>query len=348
MQINATGLIQIFLTRYKIWKDCQQFYTHSVGPVAEMSPSGIPCFHYKDYKNINACSSKLIAIDCLTESIHSLRFFQKYNKENHYLIFSAGWWDTEKYMLGISYSLIWSSYQLFDMADTYNTPMKFCYYVEKDYDFDSPKPLVFVSTVGNTRPERDFLVNQLEQQLLYKNFILRYSGQDYGVASADLDVVTFKLGEFDPYTVILKSYFHSVSQTLPINMYNQVRFNLVVETDIDFQDSFLPSEKIFKALITGIPFVVVSTPFFLKHLRNLGFETYSKFWDESYDLEIDYQKRIEKIIALCNQLHNFDWEAHRAELEFIKFKNRSNFLNLNRAATSEFLNFERVITGLES
>jgi hypothetical protein len=344
MKINAVdNLVKSFLDRYKIWKDNRKFYCQDTDPVAEVSPDGIPCFHYRDVANINACSNKLIAIDCLTEGLHSARYFSHYNRENHYLIFANGWWDTDKYSFGINYTLISSHFFLHDMADTYNTPMRFCYYLDKNYDFDKSKPMTFISTIGNTRLERNYLVDQLKNSLTYKNFILRYSGQDHGMKSDEVDVVSFERGKFDPYTHLLEEYYHNVSQTLPINMYNLARFNLVVETDINYQDEFFPTEKIFKALITGIPFVLVSTPFFLKHLRNLGFETYNKFWDESYDIELDVRTRIEKIVTLCNQLHNFDWEKHRSELELVKLKNRNNFLNLNRVIDKEFINFENTI-----
>jgi hypothetical protein len=347
MQINATGLVTLFLQRYKIWKDHKQFYQNTNGPVATISENGISCFHYTDIARINACSSKLVAIDCLTEGLHSAQVFNQYSTGKHYLIFSNGWWDITKHPLKINYSLINSYYVLLDMADTYNTPMKFCYYIDKEYKFTETKPMIFVSTIGNVRPERTYLVDQLTQQLEYNNYILKYSGQDLGVDSSVFDVISVCPGEFDPYIELFNSYYHTISQTLPIKLYNQARFNLVVETDIDYQDEFFPTEKIVKALLTGMPFVVVSTPLFLEHLRNLGFVTYGDFWDESYDTELDYQKRIKKIVNLCNQLNHFEWDKHRAELELIQLKNRNNFLNLHRVIDKDFLNFERIVEELD-
>ena len=81
----------------------------------------------------------------------------------------------------------------------------------------------------------------------------------------------------------MEKYYHSISQTLPIDLYNQCRFNLTVETDLDWTNEFFLTEKTVKNLIIGMPFVSVSTPHFLKNLRSLGFETYSSVWDESYD-----------------------------------------------------------------
>jgi hypothetical protein len=119
-----------------------------------------------------------------------------------------------------------------------------------------------------------------------------------------------------------------------------------VESDINYQYGFLLSEKTIKCLISGMPFVIVSTPHFLKYLRELGFYTYSDLWDESYDEELDYVKRIDKIVDLCNNLDKFDWSANQSALELIALKNRSNFLNLNRVLDRGFREFEQSILEL--
>ena len=95
-----------------------------------------------------------------------------------------------------------------------------------------------------------------------------------------------------------------------------------------------------------MPFVAVSTPNFLKHLHQLGFHTYGKLWDESYDAEPNYKIRIDKVVELCNNLENFDWYNRRSELEIIKLKNRDNFLTLNKLASQEFNEFEEKIRNI--
>jgi len=39
----------------------------------------------------------------------------------------------------------------------------------------------------------------------------------------------------------------------------------------------------------------------------MGFRTFSSYFDESYDLEIDPVRRVEKIVGLIEGLQNFDW-----------------------------------------
>lgn len=62
------------------------------------------------------------------------------------------------------------------------------------------------------------------------------------------------------------------------------------------------TEKTFKPIATGMPFVLVSTRHSLQYLRSYGFKTFDSVWDESYDHEIDDNVRIEKIASLLKQL----------------------------------------------
>jgi hypothetical protein len=55
------------------------------------------------------------------------------------------------------------------------------------------------------------------------------------------------------------------------------------------------TEKTFKPIAMGMPFIIVGTQGSLRYLRSYGFKTFGDLWDESYDDEPDDSKRIEKI-----------------------------------------------------
>ncbi len=349
LQINTTeSSVFEFLDQYQTWKDHRKFYKNDTSVlVAQAHQSGIPCFHYTDVHAINQCQEPMIAIDCLTEGKHSINYFNQYCQNKHYIIFTNESHCSQKDLdLKISYTWIFHYFFLFLMADTYNSPQRFCYFLDKEYKFDNAKPMRFISTTGNVRDERTYLKDQILKNIKYKNFIFRYSGVDFGQPSNQYDVIEFVPGEFDPYTAILEKYHHNVSQSLPIDMYNQANFNLVVETDIDYQYGFFLTEKTVKCLITGIPFLILSTPYFLKYLKQLGFCTYDNLWNESYDDELDYAKRVDKIVDLCNNLDTFDWESNQTALELIAMKNKCNFLNLKHVLDNEFQQFEQSIRNL--
>jgi hypothetical protein len=62
------------------------------------------------------------------------------------------------------------------------------------------------------------------------------------------------------------------------------------------------TEKIWKPIMAQQPFVVHGNYLYLQKLREMGFRTFNNYFDESYDLERDRDKRIDKIVSLCENL----------------------------------------------
>lgn len=87
--------------------------------------------------------------------------------------------------------------------------------------------------------------------------------------------------------------------------------NIVTES-LWWGNSIHITEKTDKCFSAGQPFVLVSGHGYLKKLKELGFKTFDKWWDESYDLEIDYEFRIEKIKNTINHIGSFS--LHECEL----------------------------------
>ena len=61
------------------------------------------------------------------------------------------------------------------------------------------------------------------------------------------------------------------------------------------------TEKTFKPIAMGMPFVIVGTRGSLEYLRSYGFRTFEGIWDESYDLADD-SVRIKRIASLLRSL----------------------------------------------
>jgi hypothetical protein len=61
------------------------------------------------------------------------------------------------------------------------------------------------------------------------------------------------------------------------------------------------TEKTFKPIALGMPFVIVGTRGSLEYLRSYGFRTFEGIWDESYDFAED-DVRIERIASLLRSL----------------------------------------------
>jgi len=82
---------------------------------------------------------------------------------------------------------------------------------------------------------------------------------------------------------------------------------LVTETVATGQRLHL-TEKSFKPIALGMPFVIVGTRGSLEYLRSYGFRTFGDIWDESYD-SADDSVRIERIASLLRSLDELPTQA---------------------------------------
>lgn len=75
------------------------------------------------------------------------------------------------------------------------------------------------------------------------------------------------------------------------------------------------SEKIFKPIAVGHPFIFVTVPKSLELLRSLGYKTFHPFIDESYDNEFDDCTRLKLILKEIEKISNY---SDKEVSEFIK------------------------------
>ncbi len=89
------------------------------------------------------------------------------------------------------------------------------------------------------------------------------------------------------------------------------------------------SEKVITPILYMRPFVVIGGPFTLRYLRELGFETFSDYWDESYDEIVDHKDRAQAVLLLLRNILSkplADLQVLLQELESILARNRTHFL----------------------
>jgi len=73
----------------------------------------------------------------------------------------------------------------------------------------------------------------------------------------------------------------------------------------DKQGTVFLSEKIFKPMTCYHPFIVMGNRFSLRELKKLGYETFSNWFDESYD-EMEDTKRINEIVKVLYQIDKIE------------------------------------------
>jgi hypothetical protein len=91
------------------------------------------------------------------------------------------------------------------------------------------------------------------------------------------------------------------------NFYQNSLLSVVTETNFE-NDELTLTEKAFKPAKEKHPFIIIGVKGSLKAMRDMGFKTFSEFWDESYDEEDEPRYRLWKIMQLCIEIGTWDNE----------------------------------------
>jgi hypothetical protein len=125
--------------------------------------------------------------------------------------------------------------------------------------------------------------------------------------------------------------------------YRKTFVSLVTETNVN-QDILFFSEKTYKPIAAQHPFIILGNPNSLKYLKSIGFKTFDKWWDESYDEELDFKIRLEKILDIVKKICTMSYSelySIRKEMNDVCIYNYKHFLK-STGITSELkkLGFE--------
>lgn len=174
-----------------------------------------------------------------------------------------------------------------------------------------PKPFVFDALLGRRKPHRsqayDFInTNDLISQSITtyvddhsNNFKdpTKWIWEDDGLE--DHENVQWTVERIKYY-----GYKMSLSQVIPIKVYNQTAYSLVAETSFD-NDFVFFTEKTVKPILARRLFILLSGRYALATLQELGFKTFDGIIDESYDsieqISDRHQAALEQVKWLCSQ-----------------------------------------------
>lgn len=84
------------------------------------------------------------------------------------------------------------------------------------------------------------------------------------------------------------------------SMYQDALIDIVSESHV-LGKTFFPTEKTFRPMWCKRPFIVFSSPNYLDYLHQMGFRTFSDFWNEDYD-GYSGRDRYLKMLELIDQL----------------------------------------------
>lgn len=207
----------------------------------------------------------------------------------------------------------------------------------------------------------------VKKKLLVKNFIYSfYNILPYGdVINYSKDTMLHDLNEtnFDNVDSTLLEWLDKVPYTLPedanvlngwedstYNVLLSANIHLLIETHFDFfyvtkgpdniyNRKLAPScisEKFYKTISCEKPFIAFATPYFLEQVRELGFKTFSPYINESYDIELDNNKRASMIVAEIERIANLPISEYQMLLEncnLIANQNKKLFISMKEDVT---------------
>lgn len=198
------------------------------------------------------------------------------------------------------------------------------------------KPKTFDILLGQMKPHRTQIYNYIKLNGLSDHVIMSYLGENRSMTVGkntegfkwEEDGLVIKDSDVR-YTVTQVEYYGqpmSLSQVVPIKIYNETAYSLVAETNYNNHYSF-NTEKIVKPILAKRLFLVFSGQHYLRNLRSLGFKTFDSVIDESYDNESDLTLRGQMIIEQMNYLFNTDQNKILEKIKPIVEHNYNHMIN---------------------
>ena len=117
--------------------------------------------------------------------------------------------------------------------------------------------------------------------------------------------------------------------------YLDTYFSLVTETVFDYPYSFR-TEKIWKPIAIGHPFIVASNAGYYRDLHNLGFKTFGHVIDESFDQIDNNQDRLTRIVLVVNDLCQQDLASFLNECYNVCKYNQQHLAEMRIIVRKEF------------
>lgn len=238
-------------------------------------------------------------------------------------------------------------------------------FIENGYEFSIQDKMHFNDRekyflMYNRNPERmhrPYFVNKLyKDNLLDKGFISFFTNpyfddfmdtnetyEPLNLNSQDIEDIRNNYKNYYPLTIDdsdserIAGYHNFLSRK---DEYEKSYFTIVSETNAESNTCFI-TEKTVKPIMNLHPFLVVGNPHILKTLKRYGFKTFDTWWDESYDLEMDFKKRANMVFDIVKELCSKtkeEWNNLLAEMQEVLIYNQKHLHRIysNKTFQKEF------------
>jgi len=191
-------------------------------------------------------------------------------------------------------------------------------------------PYSFLFTNRKLRPQRQYLIDLLQQRGLLEDALwcnhesdVTWGHPHFNCTYSTAKIPTRKLPV--GYDVDNPGWIDGI---IVPKQYQDTWFTLVSETVFESPTSFR-TEKFYKPVLAGHPFIVCANRGFYQDIRNLGFKTYSDWIDESFDLIDDGQQRIQRLVDQIAWLVKQDLTKFWAETHQVRLYNQHHALAIH-------------------
>jgi len=120
-----------------------------------------------------------------------------------------------------------------------------------------------------------------------------------------------ELSDMTPLEIDMNLRTNNPAIDIQMDHYTRTFISLVPETHYS-EGIMFRSEKIWKTLAVGHPFIILSSPGFLESLKARGYRTFGRWINESYDSEPNLLRRIHLITEELERLSAFNINELRA------------------------------------
>jgi hypothetical protein len=190
---------------------------------------------------------------------------------------------------------------------------------EYQEQFSTTRPYKFLFLNGRARSHRRYLLDRLQpllDQAIWTNLDNTH-GNAIQLLDPQYEFDFYKQNTNSDYTGFAKhALFNNTWGEIYVNSrpYLDTHFSLVTETVFNYPYSFR-TEKIWKPIAVGHPFIVVSNSGYYRDLQRLGFQTFGNLIDETFDQIDNNTERLNRVAKevewLCQQdLAKFTQESY--------------------------------------
>jgi hypothetical protein len=157
------------------------------------------------------------------------------------------------------------------------------------------RPMLFDVLLGGERPYRTLLHNWIENDpVLSSQTVMTYYGGNSTRPRMILEPGMKNVAVTENFHAGVNCFFEDVETRIgvipPVSIYQQCAYSIVTETTAQHNYVFF-TEKIARPIVCQRLFIVLSSCGYLHYLRNAGFQTFNSIINESYDLEVNDEKR---------------------------------------------------------